>query len=76
MAHKVEKIKRKVFESLLEYSTSNPTGTFVGKVWKRDLNVFRKNGPDPDWRICEYVDHPDPKLIGIDYRIPEIIEDV
>lgn len=38
-------------ESLLEYSTSNPTGAYLNKMWKR--RDFENDG----WRICEYVEH-------------------
>ena len=53
------------FNQLLEYSTSIPTGTTVGKRWKRDNNWHRKNGPDADWWLMEYVEDPDPKFVGI-----------
>jgi len=44
--------------SLLEYSTSNPTGAYPNKMWKR-LD-FETGG----WLVCEYVDHPtDPNLL-------------
>lgn len=70
-----ERISRKVFDSLPEYSISLPSLTTIGKVWKCDRNFYRQNGPDPDWMICEFVDHPDPKLVGIEYRIPEIYDE-
>lgn len=43
---------------LLEYSTSNPTGAYPNKMWKR--KDFEFGG----WFVCEYVDHPtDPNLL-------------
>ena len=59
------------FDSLGEYSCSLPTGTTVGKHWKRNNGAYIKDAPD-DWVICEYVDHPDPKKVGIRYWKPEI----
>lgn len=45
-------IDRERLQSLLEYSTSNPTGAYPNKMWKR-LD-FAAGG----WLICEYIDHP------------------
>lgn len=51
-------------ESLGEYSMSVPTGVYVGKWWKRNLNVY-KHGAKPLWRACCYgpSDKPDVALI-------------
>lgn len=49
--------------SLLEYSTTNPTGAYPNKMWKR-LD-FQFGG----WLICEYVDHPtNPDLLSTRVR--------
>ena len=69
-----ERITQRAFDGLPEYSMSNPTGTVIGKVWKCNMNVFRTDGPDPLWVICEYIDIGDPKNVGIYYRIPVIGE--
>jgi len=37
-------LTQKEFNDLLEYSTSVPTGTTLGKVWKRGVYVFEKDG--------------------------------
>lgn len=37
-------------ESLLEYSTSNPTGAYPNKMWKR------RDVENEGWRVCEYVE--------------------
>lgn len=66
----VERISRKAFDSLPEYSISMPTLTTIGKVWKRDLNF---HPTDHDWLICEYVDIGKTGVVGVDYRRPEII---
>jgi hypothetical protein len=65
-----EKISQKIFNSLPEYSISNPTGTMIGKVWKSDLNYFPI---DHLWVIKEYMNHPtNPDLVKIDLRRPVI----
>lgn len=48
--HNVAIIDREHLQSLLEYSTSNPTGAYLNKMWKR-LD-FETGG----WLICEYVE--------------------
>lgn len=58
------------FDALYEYSCSLPTGTTVGKKWKRNMNWH--TGQSADWVTCEYVPDPDPKMIGIKYRKPYI----
>ena len=70
----VERISQATFNSLLEYSCSLPTGTTVGKVWKRNLHAYTRPRRDPLWVICEYVEHEDPKRIGIEYRKPEVTD--
>ena len=67
----VETISQRVFDSLGEYSCSLPTGQTIGKVWKQNMRFGR--GGEPEWVICEYVDHEDPKLIGINYRRPVVV---
>lgn len=37
--------------ALFEYSTSNPTGVYLHKMWKR-------MGSAGSWFVCEYVEHP------------------
>lgn len=53
---------------LPEYSCSLPTGTIIGKRWRRDVHAYREP-PVPaeqhEWQIGEYVEHPDPELVGI-----------
>lgn len=53
------------FEQLLEYSSSLPTGTFVGKRWKA-----RRYAEGGGWWMVEYVDphDGDPDRIGIQRR--------
>ena len=49
-----------VFNELADYSCTLPTGTFVGKRWKRLQ--------DDQWWMGEYVDDPNPERIGILWR--------
>lgn len=63
------------FDSLPEYSCTLPTGTTIGKKWKRNIHAFDPRYHDPrtgntidDWYLCEYVPHTDPAKIGITYK--------
>jgi hypothetical protein len=66
------------FDALPEYSASLPTGTTIGKKWKRNnfahhLGLMRIDVlgltflfPSPaDWWMGEYYDIDDPKKVGI-----------
>ena len=67
-----EKISRKAFDGLPEYSLSSPTGAVAGKVWKHNLCF---GADQPFWLICEYVNHPtNPELLRTDCRRPLIEE--
>jgi len=64
-------------DSLPEYSTTMPTGTTIGKFWKRNTNWMTHGGgysaPDsvnPKWVVCAYDENPNPKLVTI--RIFEV----
>ena len=61
---KEEVIDLKELENLLEYSTTLPTGTTIGKRWRRAL---RPRADVTEWWIGAYVEHPDPKLVGIEW---------
>ena len=57
------------FKELRQYSCTLPTGTTVGKQWKRNENAYGPTrGPEPDWWMGEYIDHEDPERIGIHWR--------
>lgn len=49
-------------ESLLEYSTSNPTGAYPNKMWKR------RNPDTGGWLVCEYVENPTNHML-LDTRV-------
>jgi hypothetical protein len=64
------------FKALPEYSATHPTGTTIGKRWRRHDGahdpIFRQRGGIPIWYVLEYVAHPDPKLVGIKTYRPVI----
>lgn len=68
-------LTKKEFDALPEYSCSLPTGTTIGKKWKKNIHAFDPRCHDPrtgntidDWYLCEYVEHSDPTKVGIVYK--------
>lgn len=61
------KLTQAELDKLSEYSCSLPTGTTIGKRWKKNTNAYRglPEGTLPAWWIGEYVEDPDPEMIGI-----------
>lgn len=55
--NKTVKLTQGEFDALPEYTCSNPTGTVIGKRWKRAT----KDG----WFLCEYVGCNEPGYIDI-----------
>lgn len=60
-------ISRKDLAALGEYSCTYPTGTTIGKQWRRDLNAYREDrrGVPSEWVIGEYVDLGSKTEVGI-----------
>lgn len=69
-------ISRAELKELGEYSCSLPTGTFVGKRWRRNVMAYRPVpvqlipclphvGHVAEWKVAEYVPDPEPGMIGI-----------
>lgn len=61
-------ISREDLFALPEYSCSIPTGTTIGKQWRCDVHAYRSRAAPAEfheWRIGEYVEHPDPHTVGI-----------
>jgi hypothetical protein len=60
------------FADLPTYSCTLPSGTTIGKKWKRDVNEPRRFQGDlsakPEWWTGEYVPHENPELVGILWR--------
>jgi len=57
-------LTKKQFDELLEYSCSLPTGTTIGKQWKKGVPY---NNPKT-WYLCEYVKHEGESKVGITYK--------
>jgi hypothetical protein len=66
----VARLTQHEFDALLDYSASLPTGTTIGKQWKRRNDYHDKS---KGWRLGEYVEHDNPDLVGIRWRDIEII---
>lgn len=64
------------FDALDEYSASLPTGTTVGKRWKRHHGAhdraFIAGGGQPTWMIGEFVEIGHPTAVGIEWYVPII----
>lgn len=62
------------FVQLKEYSASNPTGAYEGKMWKRhngahDYDFIRRGGK-PEWMLCWYgVSSKGPDFVSNNYRL-------
>lgn len=57
-------LTQKEFDNLLEYSCSLPTGTTIGKKWKKGWPYYKPT----EWYLCEYIKHDDPDKVGISYK--------
>lgn len=69
-------LTKKEFDSLPEYSCSIPTGTTIGKKWKRNIYAFDRAAHDPrtgnkveEWYLHEYIEHPNPNKVGISTKL-------
>lgn len=53
------------FEQLAEYSTTNPSGVYHGKMWRRHDGAYdrRPNAPPPVWLLMWYGVDPDPAFV-------------
>lgn len=60
------------FDALGEYSTTLPTGTTIGKRWKRAKPWDSKN---PTWYLGEYVPGAFPGSVGIKWSHIILLED-
>lgn len=51
-------MSQKTFEELMEYSASQPTGAYEGKMWRREDGAFDyefiARGGKPTWMLCWY----------------------
>lgn len=60
-------LTRKEFDDLPEYSCSLPTGTTVGKQWKRRVPYQIRVDPPNEWYLGEYVETYELGQIGIEW---------
>ena len=71
--HLVTHLTQREFDELLEYSTTLPTGTTIGKKWKRRVPP---SGSNPTWFLGEYVEDVEPYksqgMVGIKWTRIEI----
>lgn len=61
-------------ERLRTYSSTLPTGAYIGKRWKREITDAKGNFIK--WMMGEYAPNPDNKLVDIIWRDIEVIDDV
>jgi hypothetical protein len=63
-------LQQRAFYELYEYSTSLPTATTLGKIWRR-----RVWGAVPHWVLGRYEPCPDPGYVKIGWYRPCVIPD-
>ena len=64
-------MERWVFEALHEYSTSFPTGVYVGKMWKRAVQEYGPQGRivrTGEWELVWFGHHGRPNTCSNNYR--------
>lgn len=75
-------IGRADFDALPEYSSSLPTGTTIGKRWKRREPYGQIPGVDPIWFMGEYYELPEGartdrrgrEVVGVRWRRLHVLE--
>ena len=71
-AIEIDVMTRAEFDALPTYSCTLPTGTTIGKKWKRDVNEPRRFHGDfavkEEWWTGEYIPDPEPGMVGIKWR--------
>lgn len=72
MSCKIVRLSTPQFEEMPEYSCSLPTGTTIGKRWKRNLNFGTRE--KAVWWMGEYVEDPEPGRVGIEWKEIEIYD--
>lgn len=71
------RLTQKEFDDLPDYSCSVPTGTTIGKRWKRRKDYYDQlalNDPTR-WFIGEYVPCDTPGYVGIKWSVVEILNE-
>lgn len=69
------RMTKRELRKLLEYSTTLPTGTTIGKRWKRNLN-WSDSSAEPEWILGEYIPDPNgvPGMVGTRWSPIEITD--
>ena len=62
------------FEKLDDYSCSIPTGTTIGKTWRRRVPYLFPVTKDTKWYRGKYVEHSDPNKTGIEWALIERVD--
>ncbi len=68
-----ERLTQKEFNSLRNYSCSNPSGLPIGKVWRRAKNYYRQTDDVQDWLHCRVVPDPGGQTGYVGIEIREIV---
>src|SRR5438105_4578790 len=60
------------FEKLHEYSATNPSGAYEGKMWRRHDGAFdrefKARGGKPTWMLCWFDKSDKPDHVSTKYR--------
>ena len=62
------------FDALDDYSCSVPTGTTIGKKWRRRVPYEYPITKDTRWYQGQYVHHSDPGKVGIQWSLIERVD--
>ena len=74
---------RSTLERLANYSLTNPTGAYEGKMWRRCSSSYMSMGllvspvpvADTQWLLCWYGPSEDPDMVSINSRPIRLIRD-
>lgn len=74
-------MERSTFERLAEYSATQPSGCYPGKMWRRHDGLFdaafRAKGGVPEWLLCWYgYSEKGPDYCSINFRSILLVEAV
>ena len=68
----VDVLSKQQFDALLEYSSTLPSETAIGKKWKRRVQFYTGPRITATWYTGEYVPSTEPGMTGIKWRRVEI----
>lgn len=71
-------MSKQTFDALSEYSASNPSGVYEGKMWKRHDGAFDRaflaRGGKPIWMLCWYGVSHKAGFVSNNHRIILVVE--